>query len=82
VSALEALNDSTWPSGKNRRFKCIEYNTDKNIDDYRLQFLNDLFGIKLIFYDPSCMFQLSEFAWTLRFSVRVVFNNFLLIDAT
>ena len=28
------------------------------------------------------MLQLSEFVWTLRSSVLVVFNNFLLIDAT
>ena len=34
--------------------------------------LNDLFGIKLIFYDSSRIYKLFEF----------VFNNFLLIDAT
>ena len=34
------------------------------------------------FYDPSWMLQLSKFAWTLQSSVWVVFNNFLLIDAT
>ena len=28
------------------------------------------------------MLHLSEFVWTLRSSVLVVFNNFLLIDAT
>ena len=28
------------------------------------------------------MLHLSEFVWTLRYSVLVVFNNFLLIDAT
>ena len=33
------------------------------------------------FYDPSWMLQLSEFVKTLRSSMRVVFNNFLLIDA-
>ena len=33
-------------------------------------------------YDPSWMLQLSEFIWTLRSSVLVVFNNFFLIDAT
>ena len=27
----------------------------KMIDDYRLKYLNDLFVIKLIFYDPSRM---------------------------
>ena len=35
-----------------------------------------------LFSDPSWMLQLSEFVWTLRSSVWVVFNNFLLIDAT
>ena len=34
------------------------------------------------FYDLSRMLQLSEFVWALRSSVYVVFNNFLLIDAT
>ena len=34
------------------------------------------------FYDPSRILQLSEFVGTLRSSVVVVFNNFLLIDAT
>ena len=52
------------------------------IDDYKLQYRNDLFGIKLIFYDPRPMLHLSECVWTLRSSVLVVFNNFLLIDAT
>ena len=33
------------------------------------------------FYHPSLMLQFSEFVWTLRSSVRVVFNNFLHIDA-
>ena len=28
------------------------------------------------------MLQLSQFGWTLRSSVKVVYNNFLLIDAT
>ena len=28
------------------------------------------------------MLQLSEFVWTLRSSVQVIFNNFLLINAT
>ena len=41
----------------------------KIIDDYRLSYLNDFFEIKLIFYDPSCILQLSEFVWTLRSSV-------------
>ena len=35
-----------------------------------------------LFYDPSGMLQLSDFVWALRSSVWVVFNNFLLIDAT
>ena len=34
------------------------------------------------FYDPSWTLQLSEFVWTLWYSVWVVFNYFLLIDAT
>ena len=34
------------------------------------------------FYDPSWILQLSEFVWTHRSSVWVVFNNFLLINAT
>ena len=52
------------------------------IDDYRLQYLNDLFEIKLIFYGLSRMLQFSEFVWALSYSVRDVFNKFLLIDAT
>ena len=50
----------------------------KIIDDYRLYFLNDLFEIKWIFYGLSRMLQFSEFVWALL----VVFNNFVLIDAT
>ena len=34
------------------------------------------------YYEPRRMLQQSEFDWTLRCSVQVVFNNFLLIDAT
>ena len=34
------------------------------------------------FYGLSRMLHLSEFVWTLRSSVLVVFDNFLLIDAT
>ena len=43
-----------------------------------------LFEIKsiFIFLRFNLMLQLSEFEWTLRCSVEVVFNNFLLIDAT
>ena len=33
-------------------------------------------------YDSSWILHLSEFVWTLRSSVLVVFNNFILIDAT
>ena len=43
---------------------------------------NDLFGIKSFFYDPSRILQLFQFVWTLQSSVWVVFNNFLLVDAT
>jgi len=35
-----------------------------------------------LFYDTSRILQLSEFICTLRSSVSVVFNNFLLLDAT
>ena len=34
------------------------------------------------FYDPSWMLHFAEFVWMLRSSVWVVFNHFLLIDAT
>ena len=54
----------------------------KIIDDDWMWYLNDLFGIKLIFYDLSWILQLSEFLWTLRSSIWFVSNNFLLIDAT
>ena len=54
----------------------------KKNDDYRLQYLNDLFEIKWIFYRLSRMLQFSEFVWALSLSVWDVFNNFLLIDAT
>ena len=47
----------------------------KIIDDYRLKYLNDLFEIKLIFYDLRHILQLSEFVWMLCSSVYVVFNN-------
>ena len=40
------------------------------------------FELNSFFYDPSHMLQLSEFVWTLRSSVRFVFNNFLLVDET
>ena len=54
----------------------------KIIDDYMLYCLNDFFEIKLIFYGLSRMLQFSQFVWALSYSVVVVFNNFLLIDAT
>ena len=56
-------------------------NTSKN---YRclLVVISEWFVLnKLMFSHPSWMFQHSEFVWTLRSSVWVVFNNFLLIDA-
>ena len=34
------------------------------------------------FSDPSWILQISEFVWALRSSVWIVFNNFLLIEAT
>ena len=49
--------------------------------DCTLQYLNDLFEIKLIFYGLSRMLQFSEFVWALRSSVWDAFNNFLLTDA-
>ena len=48
----------------------------KIFDDYMLKYLNDLLGIKLIFYNPSRMLQLSEFVLKLRSSVRVVLTIF------
>ena len=50
----------------------------KIIDGYRLEYLNDLFEIELIFL----RFQLPQFVWALRSSVWDVLINFLLIDAT
>ena len=41
----------------------------KIIDDYRLQYLTDLFEIKLIFYGLSIMLQFSLFVWPLSYSV-------------
>ena len=41
----------------------------KIIDEYRLEYLNDLLEIKLIFYGLSCMLQFSEFVWALSYSV-------------
>ena len=41
----------------------------KIIDDYRLQYLNELFEIKLIFYGLSRMLQFSQFLWTPYYSV-------------
>ena len=35
-----------------------------------------------LFSDPSWMLQIFEFVWALHSSVWIVFNNFLLIDAT
>jgi len=61
------------PSGKTRRLKCIikqikhimkinfKRMRQKIIDYCWLQYLNDLFEIKQIFYDPSSMLQSFEF---------------------
>ena len=57
-------------------------NASKNNRWLKVYYLNDMFDIKLIFYDPSLELQFSQFGWMLRYSVQVVFNNFLLIDAT
>ena len=40
------------------------------------------FKFNWIIYDPSWIMQLCEFVWTLRSSVWVVFNFFLLIGVT
>ena len=45
--------------------------------------MHNLFGIKLIILRSKLrMLNVYEFVWTFRSSARVVFNNFLLIDAT
>ena len=41
----------------------------KKINDYKLLYLNDVFEIKLIFYYPSLILQLSDLVWTLNSSV-------------
>ena len=41
----------------------------KIIDDYRLEYLNDFFEIKFIFYGLSRMLQFSQFVWALSYSV-------------
>ena len=47
----------------------------KIIDDYCNIWID-------FFYGLSPMLQFSQFVWALSYSVLVVFNNFLLIDAT
>ena len=44
------------------------------IDDYRLEYLNDLFEIKLIFYGLSGMLQFSQFVWALRYSNYLILS--------
>ena len=40
----------------------------KKIDDYRLEYLNDFFEIKLFFfYGLSSMLQFSQFVWPLSY---------------
>ena len=41
----------------------------KIIDDYRLEYLNDFFKNKLIFYGLGSMLKFSQFVWPLRYSV-------------
>ena len=79
-----------------RRFKCIVYKTNgkyyeiltlylwmrRTIIDYYCNIWIICLKLDWLFYDPSWKLQLSEFAWTLCSSVSVVFNNFILIDAT
>ena len=45
-------------------------------------FFNVCLELNWFVYNQSWMLHLSEFVWTLRSSVLVVFNNFLLRDAT
>jgi len=40
----------------------------KIIDDYFLNIRMICLKLNRLFYDPSCMLQLSEFVWTLRSS--------------
>jgi len=57
-------------------------NASKNNRWLLFVIFNDFLELNWFLYDPSWVLQLSEFVWTLRSSVLVVFNNFLLIDAT
>ena len=60
-------------------YECVEKNLSMNLSC-------NIWMICLkfiwLFYDTSCILQLSEFVWTLRHSTNNVFNNVLLIDAT
>ena len=84
-------------SNKNLRLKYILYETSKKyygistiyecVEKLSMAIGYNIWMIclesNLFFYDPSRMLQLSEFVWTLRTSVWVVFfNNFLLLDTT
>ena len=59
-------------------YECVEKNLSMNLSCNIW-----MICLKLIwlFYDTSCILQLSEFVWTQRHSVKVVFNYVLLIDA-
>ena len=54
----------------------------QKVQGYRLLYWMICMELNWFFYNPSRMLQLSEFVWTLRSLVLVVFNNFFLIDAT
>ena len=46
----------------------------KIIENYRLLYLNDLFGIKWSFCDPSRTLQLSEFVWSMVLVVLTIIS--------
>ena len=58
-------------------YECVE---KKLIIGYNIWMI--CLELNWFFYDSSRVLQHSEFVWTLRSSVWVVLNNFLLIDAT
>ena len=60
-----------------RTYKSGELMHKHNISVFRI-----ISRIKLICLRSELNVAFSEFVWTLRSSVLVVFNNFLLIDAT
>ena len=63
-----------------RGYRLMKYQlfTNASKNNWRLLFVISEWFV----YDTSWMLHLFEFVWALRSSVLVVFNNFLLIDAT